>query len=116
MADDTPTPDAAAAKPVNGQVADFVMTLRKPVIAHGDEVSQLTFREPSAADIEAVGSPVLFNAFAEDGPKNRIDHKCMFAMMARLANVPPSTIKQMSAREWEYAANVLAHRFFYFET
>ena len=36
-------------------------------------------------------------------------------MMSRLAAVPPSTIRQMSAMQWEYAANVLAYRFFIFD-
>jgi hypothetical protein len=115
MADETPTPDA---KPANGaQTNEFILKLQKPIIAHGDEVSELKFREPSAADIEACGSPIIFNLYAEEGqPKTRIDHKNMFAMMSRLAAVPPSTIKQMSAMQWEYAANVLAYRFFIFET
>ncbi len=114
------SPEAAAApgaeKKNGADTADFVMKLGKPVIAHGDEVMQLTFREPTAADIEACGSPVIYNAFAEDGHKRtHVEHKAMFAMMSRLANVPPSTIKQMTARDWEYAANVLAYRFFTFE-
>jgi hypothetical protein len=108
----------AEAKPANGAPAtEFVLKLVKPIIAHGDEVSELTFREPTAADIEACGSPIIFHLYAEEGqPKTRIEHKNMFAMMSRLAGVPPSTIKQMSALQWEYAANVLAYRFFIFET
>ena len=34
-------------------------------------------------------------------------------MMSRLAAVPPSTIRQMSAMQWEYAANC-GLPFFYF--
>ena len=87
------------------------------MIAHGDEVKQLTFREPTAADIEACGSPVIFNPWVEEGqPKTRLETKNMFAMMSRLANVPPSTIKQMNTADWEYAAHALAYRFFSFET
>jgi hypothetical protein len=105
-------------KQANGaEVSDLVVQLRKPVVAHGDEVRELTFREPTAADIEACGSPILFDPFAPEGtPKAKIEHRNMFAMMSRLAGVPPSTIKMMNTRDWEYAANVLAYRFFIFET
>lgn len=118
MADEPPTEIKAETKPVNGaQINEWVFKPAKPVIAHGDEVTELKFREPTAADIEACGSPIIFNLYADEGqPKTRVDPKVMFAMMSRLAIVPPSTIRQLSAREWEYAANVLMHRFFLFET
>jgi hypothetical protein len=111
MTDDDPK------KPeVNGATtSDLIVTLRKPVIAHGDEVKELKFREPTAADIEAIGSPITFNAFAEEGQRTKIEVKIMFAMMSHLAAVPPSTIKQMNAKDWEYTANLLAFRFFIFE-
>jgi hypothetical protein len=120
MTDDKASPDAIAAldgeKKSGAPNNAFVMKLRKPVMAHGDEVSELTFREPTAADIEICGSPVTYNAVAEEGQKRtQLDHKAMFAMMSRLATVPPSTIRQMNSIDWEYAANVLAYRFFTFE-
>jgi Phage tail assembly chaperone proteins, E, or 41 or 14 len=120
MTDEPENPDEAPA-PAKANGADvsglFVLTLTKPIMAHGEEISELKFREPTAADIEACGSPIVFDAYAPEGmPKTRVESKNMFAMMSRLAAVPPSTIRQMSARQWEYAANVLAYRFFIFET
>ena len=115
MADETPAPDA---KPANGaQVTnDWIYKLRKPLMAHGDEIAELKFREPTGADIEACGSPIIFNLYAAEGePKTRVEPRVMFSMMSRLASVPPSTIRSMNAREWEYVANVLMHRFFMWE-
>lgn len=77
--------------------------LAKPVQAHGEPVDTLRFREPTGADIAKVGFPMSFGADGSatfDGPK-------MSAMMAALADVPPSTIKALSARDWVACAAVL---------
>jgi hypothetical protein len=111
MAEENKTEEA---KHVNGaSTADeLVIKLGKPVIAHGDEINELRFREPTAADIEACGSPVTIDFLNQSEPKMIYETKAMFAMMSRLAAVPPSTIKSMRTKDWEYAALALAHRFF----
>jgi hypothetical protein len=85
----------------------FVLPLRKPVIANGETVDTLTFREPTGADIEAVGNPVNMD-FSHDPPKVSFDSRAMTQMMARLALVPPSTIRKMHPRDWNSAAWNLA--------
>jgi len=106
----------AEEKPANGEpVADnvLVVPLRKAVIANGDEVKELRFREPTGADIERCGTPVSFEWVAgSDVPKMSYENKSMFAMMSTLAMVPPSTIRMMNAKDWELAALMIAHRFF----
>jgi Phage tail assembly chaperone proteins, E, or 41 or 14 len=100
---------------VNGvEVADnsLLVPLRKPIMANGEQVSELRFREPTAADIERCGSPVHFDTFSGEMPKMTYEPKAMFAMMSTLAAVPPSTIRSMNTKDWEYAALMLAHRFF----
>lgn len=99
---------------VNGAIDNtLVVTLRKAVIANGEEVKELKFREPTAADIERCGSPVHIELFTgSDQPKMTYETKSMFAMMCALAAVPPSTIKQLNAKDWEFAALMIAHRFF----
>jgi len=110
MADENKTEEV---KHVNGaDTNDLVIRLGKPLIAHGDEVTELRFREPTAADIEACGSPVTIDFLNQSEPKMIYETKAMFAMMSRLAAVPPSTIKSMRTKDWEYAALALAHRFF----
>jgi|SRR4029077_930455 hypothetical protein len=99
-------------KPVNGaEVSEIVVSLRKPVIAHGEEVKELRFREPTAGDIERCGNPVNIE-FNEDGkPKMTFNEKAMSAMMSQLATVPTSTIKMMNTRDWNTAAWNLASFF-----
>lgn len=84
--------------------------LSKPVTAHGEEVRELAFREPTGADVVRCGVPARFEFGAEivepvfDAPK-------MAAMLAVLADVPPSTIGQLTANDWTTCAWSVA-RFF----
>jgi len=85
------------------------ITLIKAVTANGEEVKELVFREPTGADIERVGNPVSVD-FAQDPPKISYE-RSMSAMIAALAEIPPSTVKQMNARDWENAALVITNFF-----
>jgi len=100
-----------AEAPKNGVVSPVVIKLRKPIIANGDEVNELTFREPTAADIERVGNPVNVDMISGDTPKLTFEAKSMTQMMALLATVPPSAIRQMHPRDWNTAAWSLASFF-----
>jgi Phage tail assembly chaperone proteins, E, or 41 or 14 len=93
----------------NGAESPIVIKLRKSVIANGDEVMELSFREPTAIDIErAGGNPVIIDMMSGDTPKITFDAKAMTQMMGLLAAVPPSTIRQMNPRDWNTAAWQLA--------
>jgi hypothetical protein len=98
---------------VNGEDSSKVITLRKSIIANGDEVNELKFREPTAGDIERVGSnPVNIEQIGESGKlKVTFDSKAMSHMMSILAAVPPSTIRQMHPKDWNTAAWELASFF-----
>jgi len=96
------------ASKLNG--ADITVTLRKAIIANGEEVKELKFREPTAGDIDRAGNPVLLDMFS-DPPKITFDAKAMTTMMSALAAVPPSTIKQMHPKDWNTAAWQLAGYF-----
>jgi hypothetical protein len=107
MADDP----KAEAKTVNGaESTDIVIVLRKAVIAHGDEVKELRFREPTAGDIEKCGNPVNIDFFSGK-PKMTFNEVAMSAMMSQLAAVPPSTIRSLNTKDWNTAAWELASFF-----
>lgn len=98
--------EKAKEKPkVDGSIT---VTLRKSIIANGDETKELTFREPTAADIERTGNPVNVDMLSGDVPKLTFDAKAMTQMMSLLAAVPPSSIRQMNTRDWNSAAWQLA--------
>lgn len=104
--------NGAETKPgeVNGAISPIVIKLRKPVIANGDEVSELTFREPTAGDIERVGNPVHLEMAGEHF-KPVFETKSMTQMLALLASVPPSTIRQMHPKDWNNAAWAIGNFF-----
>src|SRR5262245_52509 len=98
---------------VNG-IDNLSVVLRKAVTANGEEVKELKFREPTAADIERAGIPIIIDPGVVDDqglPRFRFDTKVMTQMMSLLAAVPPSTIRQMHPNDWNNAAWVLV-RFF----
>jgi hypothetical protein len=109
-----PPSDRPAQEPpqmVNGKpVWDGKLVLRKQVIANGEPVMEITFREPTAGDIERIGNPVLVGMY-ENTPKIHFDTGIMTQMMARLATVPPSTIRSMHPKDWNNGAWLLADFF-----
>jgi hypothetical protein len=105
------TPEQEPMRVVNGEpVWDGKLVLRKRVIANGEETNEIKFREPTAGDIERVGNPVLVGMY-ENSPKIHFDSSIMTQMMARLAGVPPSTIRSMHPKDWNNGAWLLANFF-----
>jgi hypothetical protein len=95
---------------VGPQAWNGKLTLRKQVIAHGETVSELIFREPTAGDIERIGNPITV-ALYENNPKMHFEAQTMTMMMAHLATVPPSTIRSMHPKDWNNGAWKLANFF-----
>jgi hypothetical protein len=107
-------PDVAEEKkPVNGASTDLIVSLLRHPVRNGDgeQVSELRFREPNAGDIEACGNPVILDLVGQERPKVNFDAKSMTQMMARLAAVPPSSIRQMHPKDWNTAAWMLTNFF-----
>jgi len=102
--------DEPEAKKPNGAYEPIVVVLRKPVMIGDEEIKQLTFREPTAADIERCGNPVNIDFFGET-PKMSFDAKSMSAMMSALSGVAPPIIKRLNTRDWNSAAWGLASFF-----
>src|SRR5215510_12845443 len=92
------------AKPVDEPVPDFKSTaeglppedeednplehvLMVPIEAHGEMVSVLKWREPTARDIEKAGNPIIVDFFG-DRPQLTFAEKKMSAMISLLAEIP----------------------------
>lgn len=79
---------------------EVVIKLAKPVKAHGEEVLQLTLREPTVEDQMDLGTPFLI--IAGDGETGiKIQPKVIAAYVVRLAAVPLSTVKHLSMNEFQ---------------
>lgn len=85
---------------------DLTLTLSRPIPAHGEMISVLTFREPTGGDILQVGNPVIVD-MASDPPRVTHDERKMTAMLSRLASVPPSSIAKLGPNEWVEAAWII---------
>ena len=89
-----PIPEEKAA-PLPG----YTCELMRPIEAHGQTVTVLVFREPTARDLLSIGNPVIFDPIS-DPPKIMHDEKRMNAMLSQLAGVPPSSIANLSTRDF----------------
>ena len=88
----------------------FEHKLSKPIEAHGEEITILKWREPTAGDIERAGNPITMDFFGEK-PTMAFNERKMSAMISTLAAVPPSSVSRLSASDWNAIAWKLV-RFF----
>jgi len=65
-----------------------------------EEISEVTFREPSGGDVNRYGSPVRMNA---DGMFD-IDDKRMGMLMAALSGINLPFLERMDPRDWQSCA------------
>lgn len=76
--------------------------LTRPIQAHGQEVTALELREPTAGDIMECGYPL---AIGDGEAKPQAD--VVGRLIARLAGVPPSAVKAMSMADFQTAMGVI---------
>jgi hypothetical protein len=75
--------------------------LSKPLMAHGVEVSTLTFREPTPKDLMQLGFPSLIVPSADGGVSGiEVRAKVIGAYISRLASIPPSSVEAMSVSDF----------------
>jgi hypothetical protein len=85
-----------------------VKLLYKPIKNNrGEEVREVSLREPKASDINRYGNPVRIN----NDNEIVIDERKMTYMMAALTEILPPMIEQMDPRDWNSVAYRL-RRFF----
>jgi len=105
-------PNADQAPPPSDEPEiELFHVLIKPIQAHGEEITTLRWREPTGGDIERAGNPVYLD-FSGAQPTISFNEKKMAAMMSLLANVPPSSVRMLSAKDW----NAVAWKLFRFFT
>lgn len=72
------------------------MKLTQPVMAHGESIAELTFsRRPKGSDIRELGLPYDVNG--------NVNTTAVSSFIARLANIPPSSVGEMDAFDWNEA-------------
>jgi hypothetical protein len=105
IVEDTAVVDMATGAPVEQPPADVwpvkVRLLHRPIRDNrGNEVKELTFREPTGADINRYGNPVRVN---QDGDI-LIDERKMYFMMSALSGILTPMLEKMDTRDWNSCA------------
>jgi hypothetical protein len=80
-------------------VPALIIPLSKPIQAHGEEITELRLRAPTANDVIQIGNPIALD-ISTDPPRATPDDRKMAQMIARLADVPPSSIGQMDPNDF----------------
>lgn len=71
--------------------------LKHPVTAHGEEVGELTLREPTTKDIMEIGLPTLLVP-SSDGQSVGVEirQKVVGRYVSRLAQIPMSSVESLN--------------------
>jgi Phage tail assembly chaperone proteins, E, or 41 or 14 len=78
---------------------DIVVDLKKPVMANGEMVKKLTFREPTGADMVLLGEKWPINIDWQTGEVSP-NPAVMGIVISQLGAVPPSTVKAMGGKDF----------------
>ncbi len=81
-----------------------LVPLSHEVKAHGETLSALTLREPRGADLVAAGLPFSLREEPGRAITPVIDPRSCRDLIARLADVPPSTVDALSVADFMAAA------------
>jgi hypothetical protein len=84
-----------------------VIKLTKPIKAHGETLEEIKCRAPTAADIIQIGNPVIYEFMIDGRPRITYDDGRMARMISLLGGVPPSSVAQMSPREFVSACWIM---------
>lgn len=69
--------------------------LIKPIQAHGEEVTEITLREPTGQEILDIGFPYLIVIGEDDSQAMQIQSKTVGRYISKLAGIPPGSVGQM---------------------
>ena len=73
-------------------------TLQRPIIAHGVQTSELSFREPTGGDLIRHGNPIRFVP-GQDITAATFDESKLAAMIAALAAINRGAVEQMHPQD-----------------
>lgn len=78
-----------------------LIKLSKAITAHGDEVSEITLREPTTKDIIELGLPTLIIP-GDDGQSTGVEirQKVVARYVSRLAAIPMGSVEALSVKDF----------------
>ncbi len=81
-----------------------VMQLSKPITAHGEEITEIEFSEPTGKQVIEIGLPYSMSSDSDISLKMAL--VCRY--ITALGKIPPSAVAQMSPPDLNSAAWVVA--------
>ena len=77
------------------------VSLSKPIKAHGDDVSEITLREPTTKDVIEIGLPTLIIP-GDDGQSTGVEirQKVVARYISRLAAIPMGSVEALSLSDF----------------
>lgn len=85
-------------------MSGVTVQLSKPITAHGDEVSQITLREPTTKDVIELGLPTLIIPSDDGTPGVEVRQKVVARYIMRLAAIPLGAVESMSMNDFSVCA------------
>lgn len=76
------------------------VALSKTVKAHGEDVDELTLREPTTEDVIELGLPMLFIPSASGETATELRQSVLARYISRLAAIPMGSVKALSLRDF----------------
>jgi hypothetical protein len=85
---------------------EITISLTRPITAHGEEVSELTFVRPVTKDRVDLGDPRLIHVDGVD-VAIEIRTKVVAAYISRLARIPSSSVTKLAFADFETCSAVI---------
>lgn len=82
--------------------APVTLSLSRPIQAHGETVTELTFREPTAKDIIAAGFPFSVKTSGETATRE-FNMDSVAELISDLAAIPRPSVAQLSVLDFTRA-------------
>ena len=79
----------------------ITIQLKKPIKAHGEEVSEITLREPVTKEVIEIGQPMLI-IVGDEGKSTGIEirQRVVARWVSKLAGIPMSSVEALSLGDY----------------
>jgi hypothetical protein len=84
----------------------LIVTLTRPIQAHGNQVLELDLREPNGGDVAACGFPFRM-IVADETMQILPEGQAITSLISRLGNIPKGSAGQLNLADWMECMNAI---------
>lgn len=88
-------------------MSGFILKLQKPIMAHGEQVTQLEIREPTGTEVGDIGFPFLAVVGDDDKSAIELRPKVIQKYISVLCAIPLSSAKAVSLPDLLNAQSII---------